>query len=226
MRSTAILVFANSSKEEIKWKSIKNGEVLFDALTKQTLKKVEKTSLSYFHITEEQQKGNSFGERFTNAIQNVFDLGFEKVITIGNDTPHLRSKDIRDAAEALNSGKTVVGPSLDGGFYLMGIHRDNFDPEHFVKLPWQQIGLYQSLLKKLEKNNCTIYNFPVLSDIDGLKDIKILSNYITTLPLTLRDILKSYLPITNSIYLFVKEFYTTFYTKLPFNKGSPVYLFH
>ncbi|MDC6387775.1 DUF2064 domain-containing protein [Maribacter sp. PR1] len=222
MRSTAVLIFANSSEEELQYKPIQHGEVLFDALTKQTLKKVEKTSLSYFHITEEQQEGSSFGERFTNAIQNVFDLGFEKVITIGNDTPHLRSKDIRNAAAALISGKTVIGPSLDGGFYLMGIHRDNFDPDHFVNLPWQQIGLYNALLQNLERKNCTIYNLPVRSDIDDFQDIKTLSNYIKSLPVTIRAILNVYLRIANSIYLFVKEFYTTFYTELPSNKGSPL----
>lgn len=224
MRSTAVLVFANSSQEEMRYKSINNGEVLFDSLTQRTLKEVEKTSLAFFHITEHHQKGNSFGERFTNAIKSVFDQGFEKVITVGNDTPHLQSKHIKAAAEALIKGRTVFGPSLDGGFYLMGIHQENFNPDDFIDLPWQNSCLLRTLIEKLEKNKCSFYKLPVFEDIDTLQDIQRLSNYISTLSFSLISIFSDCLIIINRTVFFIGTFYSSVSLQLPLNKGSPVFV--
>ncbi|CAN0575163.1 unnamed protein product, partial [Ectocarpus sp. 12 AP-2014] len=67
------------------------GERVFETLTKETLRKVKRTKQPYFHISEKEQTGNSFGERFTNAIQTVFDKGYEHIITVGNDTPQLKT---------------------------------------------------------------------------------------------------------------------------------------
>ena len=57
---TAIIIFANSSKEELKHKAIVNGQKLFDTLTGITVQTVKKTKLPYFHFTEKEQLGNSF----------------------------------------------------------------------------------------------------------------------------------------------------------------------
>lgn len=224
MRSTAVLVFANSSKEEMRYKPINNGEVLFDSLTQRTLKEVEKTSLAYFHVTEHHQKGNSFGERFTNAIKSVFDLGFEKVITVGNDTPHLQSGHIKAAAEALIKGRTVIGPSLDGGFYLMGIHQENFNPDDFIDLPWQNSCLLRTLIENLEKNKCSFYKLPVFEDIDTSHDIQRLSNYISTLSISLISIFSDCLNTINRTVFFTGTFYSSISLQLPLNKGSPVFV--
>ncbi len=124
---TAILVFARSSKEETVHKSIYNGAQLFDSLTDYTLEIASKTHLPYFHFSEEQQIGDTFGERFINAIQAVFEKGYEQVITIGNDTPQLKVSHIIEAEKQLSSNKSVLGPSADSGFYLMGLHKSQFD---------------------------------------------------------------------------------------------------
>ena len=96
---TAILIFANSAEFEAIQKPFQSSQLLFDALNLQTLKVVKKTGIPYFLSSEKNQTGNSFGERFTNAIQSVYDKGFENVITIGNDTPHLQSQHILKAVE-------------------------------------------------------------------------------------------------------------------------------
>lgn len=221
MHTTAVLVFANSSLEEMRHKTIKNGEVLFNSLTRRTLKEVEKSTLPYFHITEEHQKGTTFGERFTNAIKSVFDQGFEKVITVGNDTPHLQSGHIQAAAEALIEGRTVLGPSLDGGFYLMGIHQANFDADDFIHLPWQNRSLLRTLIEKLEVNECSIFKLPVFEDIDTIYSIQRLSNYISTLSISLISIFSDCLNTINHTVFFIGTFYSSISLQLTLNKGSP-----
>ncbi|WP_099547179.1 DUF2064 domain-containing protein [Maribacter sp. 4G9] len=224
MHSTAVLVFANSSLEEMRHKPIKNGEALFNSLTKRTLKEVEKSTLPYFHITEEHQKGTTFGERFTNAIKSVFDKGFEKVITVGNDTPHLQSGHIKAAAEALIEGRTVLGPSLDGGFYLMGIHQANFDADDFIHLPWQNRSLLRTLIEKLEVNECSIFKLPVFEDIDTIYSIQRLSNYISTLPVLLLAVFSNCLNSIRNTVSYIGSSYNFLFLHLPLNKGSPVFV--
>jgi glycosyltransferase A (GT-A) superfamily protein (DUF2064 family) len=221
MHDTAVLIFANSSQEEKRCKAIPKGEVLFDSLTDRVIQKVQLSKLTYFHISEKQQRGTSFGERFTNAIKSVFDQGFEKVITVGNDTPHLQSGHIQAAAEALIEGRTVLGPSLDGGFYLMGIHQANFDADDFIHLPWQNRSLLRTLIEKLEVNECSIFKLPVFEDIDTIYSIQRLSNYISTLSISLISIFSDCLNTINHTVFFIGIFYSSISLQLTLNKGSP-----
>lgn len=225
MQSTAILVFANSSSEELLHKPVKNGEILFDTLTKNTLKTVEKTNFPYFLFTEKEQIGNSFGERFTNAINTVFSKGFDKVIAIGNDTPQLKTSHLKKAASALRSQKTVVGPSLDGGFYLIGLHKSNFDPVSFEQLPWQRFNLLSSLLRQLATKNCDVYRLQLLLDLDTVKDIKRLSAFTGSISSSLIKILASLLYRKKHSVAFFIEHFSSVFVQHPYNKGSP-FIFH
>ena len=64
-------------------------------LNRHTIRQIEHSGLDYFHFTEKEQEGGDFGERFIHAIQSVFNKGYEYIITLGNDTPQLRTKHIR-----------------------------------------------------------------------------------------------------------------------------------
>ncbi|MFS4492778.1 TIGR04282 family arsenosugar biosynthesis glycosyltransferase [Maribacter sp. 2308TA10-17] len=174
---TAILVFARSSQEEVAHKSIYNGPQLFDTLTNHVLETVAKTELPYFHFSEEKQIGNTFGERFTNAITAIFEKGYEQIITIGNDTPQLKVSHILEAEKQLSSNKSVLGPSTDGGFYLMGLHKSQFDSASFSELAWQTSSVFEQLLKHITQGNTTVFQLPKLSDIDTQADVKSIISY-------------------------------------------------
>ena len=174
---TAILVFARSSQEEVAHKSIYNGGQLFDALTNHVLETVVKTQLPYFHFSEEKQIGNTFGERFTNAIMAIFEKGYEQIITIGNDTPQLKVAHILEAEKHLGLKKSVLGPSTDGGFYLMGLHKYQFDSTSFSELAWQTSSVFEQLLKHFTERNTTVFELQKLSDIDTQADVKSIISY-------------------------------------------------
>ena len=133
-------------------KSIPKGQALFDVLNNNILKTVQKSGLPYFLYTEKEQNGHSFGSRFVNAIQEVFDKGFTNIITVGNDTPQLKTSHLNTAATQLEAHKFVIGPSTDGGFYLMGLEKSQFDATAFLELPWQSSRLCSSLEMILTKN--------------------------------------------------------------------------
>jgi len=220
---TAILIFANSAEKEIISKSF-SDKSLFETLNTQTLNIAKKTGLAYFLFSEKQQIGNSFGERFTNAIQSVYDKGFDTVITIGNDTPHLTSKHILKTVEKLKQHTVVLGPSTDGGFYLMGLNKSQFKKELFLKLPWQTSKLSRSITKLTSSNKLAISYLEVLTDIDTASDIKLVIDSYKTLSKAIYRLLLQSLSIVKKVISYHCINLENFILNPQFNKGSPAYL--
>ena len=220
-KKTAVLIFANSSAEEQMQKAIPNGQALFDVLNNNILKIVQRSELPYFLYTEKEQKGNSFGSRFVNAIQEVFDKGFSNIITIGNDTPQLTTSHLNTAAAQLEANKFVIGPSTDGGFYLMGLERSQFDAATFLDLPWQSSKLCRSLEAVLTETYTEIVKLEVLNDLDGFKDLSFFRNCFKGISV---EVIKQILALfrsgkkVNSLQNFL---ISLLQFRILFNKGSP-----
>lgn len=225
LNSTAILLFANSAKQELANKSIIRSEKLFDNLTKATLLKAKRTGLPVYHFTEKEQLGTNFGERFTNAIANVFDKGFENIIAIGNDTPHLKTHHLKYTATQLSLGKPVLGASIDGGFYLLGLQRNNFDRKGFKNLPWQKCDLYQQISLYLRKNSLGIVQLPVLQDLDNENDLKSILSFSYSLSTPLLLVILRILNLIKNLYYTLDNFIQRYTASSNFNKGSPVVSF-
>ncbi|MDH7447943.1 TIGR04282 family arsenosugar biosynthesis glycosyltransferase [Aquimarina sp. 2201CG14-23] len=221
---TAILVFANSAQEELQHKPILGGEKLFDELNKRTLAIVESSKLPFYIFTEKNQFGTTFGERFVNAIQTIYDLGFDNVITIGNDTPHLKKHHLLESARQLQNKKFVLGPSTDGGFYLMGLHKSQFNPSIFLKLPWQSghIAKRISLLIKTAKIEVT--KLQVLFDIDTFEDLKTVSRFGFNLSGVLQKIIYKIIQYPVTIWQHIVIIKNNTLLRSLYNKGSPVSL--
>ena len=214
-------MFANSSKKELEHKPIAKGEELFDALTKATLQKAQRTRLSVFHFTEKEQVGANFGERFTNAITSVFEKGFENVITIGNDTPQLTVQHLKKAAEELSQEKTVIGPSSDGGFYLLGLKKSNFDSEVFKNLPWQRFSLFSKLSLWFRRDVSEIVKLPVFQDLDDEKDLKSALHFPRSLTYLVLRIILQILRYTRVFISYRNFHFDLFLSRSLYNKGSP-----
>ena len=221
--NTAILIFAQSPTEELKRKAIHDGSTLFKSLNEHILETVKNTDLPYFFFTEEHQYGTGFGERFVNAVSEIYDKGFDCVITIGNDCPQLKSSHLKKTQEQLEKHKFVLGPATDGGFYLIGMHKSSFDSELFLQFSWQTDKLNQQILNYATLKDIPLIKLEVLFDIDNLSDLKKVINYCHQLPLSLKKLFiallsgtllkKQWSSISNSyhrIYLFTSP-----------NKGSP-----
>ncbi|WP_026836554.1 DUF2064 domain-containing protein [Gillisia sp. JM1] len=221
-QKTAVLIFANSPGTEGINKSFSFGSDLFASLNDRTIKMVEKTGLPYFRFSEKDQIGNCFGDRFTNAIQSVIEMGYENVITVGNDTPSLSKKHIIEAAAGIDKFQIVLGPSQDGGFYLMGLHRSQFNTEIFKTLPWQTSRLNNALENHfLNKRKVKIKKLEMLFDIDSLGDLKNIQEKINQFSVRLKTaILKLLFSTLHSFSLYNFHFLQVERT-LIFNKGSP-----
>ncbi|MEM8846531.1 MAG: DUF2064 domain-containing protein [Bacteroidota bacterium] len=219
---TAILLFANSAEKDFAHKNFSYQAVfLFQDLTHHTLRTIERTRLPFFHFTEEEQQGDTFGERLSHAFESVFALGFTKVISVGNDSPNLMVGHLLEAKAQVSKNRAVIGPTLDGGCYLLGLHRDNFQKESFKVLPWQSASLYQQLVLQLEMKDIALSSLGRLDDIDSVADVKRFSSFI-------KRFSSYWIALFNSIFNFGQPntlvpitVYKTRSTSTPFNKGSP-----
>ncbi len=146
----------------------------------QTEKTVKKSCLPYFISSDEFQYGDSFGERLYNEMQRVYNAGYEKIIVIGNDSPSLTTEVLIKAAKDIDKNKIVLGPSNDGGVYLIGMHRKNLNRHQFINLPWLSDRVYHSFNEYSNSNSLTLLICEQINDIDNQED---LINHITKHPL-------------------------------------------
>ncbi|RKR14753.1 hypothetical protein CLV91_0832 [Maribacter vaceletii] len=220
-KQTAIVFFAQSSIEEVKHKKIANGISLFSALTKKTLDTIYKSKLPFFHFTEQEQVGNTFGERFTNAISSVYDLGYERVIAIGNDTPQLTKHHLLKAAQEISENKTVLGLSLDGGFYLMGFHKAQFNAHLFKNLSWQTNALKEQVFTWIKANKINVLKLNALKDIDTEKDVFTISSLYILRNSSFYILLLQFVQETKNIFYYIQNIVISSTKSVFYNKGSP-----
>lgn len=220
---TAILVFANSAEKEASTKPFSSSKDIFEILNTQTLNIAKEAGLPYFLHSEEQQVGSAFGARFTNAIQSIYSKGFDAVITLGNDTPHLTTNHILKTLEKLKTYDMVLGPSTDGGFYLMGLKKAHFNTEYFLKLPWQTSKLNRSITKLKTTNKTSITYLEVLTDIDTVSDIRLVIQSFKKLSKVIKHLLLKLVLLIKTCFSKRPITFISYFQKHYLNKGSPAY---
>lgn len=114
------------------------------------------------------QIGETIGDRMDNAIKTIFAKGYEQVILTGSDIPNLNQKIIQQAFANLE--EVVIGPSADGGYYLIGsTSLIDLSPIFQSKINWGKQAVLQTTIAILSKSK--IYLLPTLKDIDYPEDL-------------------------------------------------------
>ena len=101
------------------------------------------------------------------AFLTAFDDGFDSVVLIGSDSPDLPQAYIKLAFSALKTNDVVLGPSSDGGYYLIGMTQ-NYDI--FENIPWSTSKVFEKTIEKIDKLGLKIKTLSVLYDIDTNED--------------------------------------------------------
>lgn len=120
------------------------------------------------------QQGQNLGERMGNAFIKVFSEGFDFVVLIGSDSPDLPKLLIEKSFASLMDYGAVIGPSLDGGYYLIGFNRDTFAPSVFEGIEWSSASVFNRTMDIFKKTDCKVHILPKWRDIDTLNDLKAL----------------------------------------------------
>ncbi len=149
-RKTAILLFARTPDAESRIKTFTHaGEGLnrrvAATLHAETLRLARRTGLPVYHVSEREQVGETFGERYRNAFESVYARGYTHVLSIGSDCVGLTARDLRSAVSKLERTGRVIGPTPAGGAYVVGVERSRFRADAFTALPWQTDRLLAAL---------------------------------------------------------------------------------
>lgn len=107
------------------------------------------------------------GERIYTAAKESL-AEFHHVLIIGTDCPSLLPSQIRYANELLLELDIVIGPAMDGGFYLLGIKE--IDRQWFRSIAWGSESVFDQLKRNVELANKKIGLLPLLNDIDTAAD--------------------------------------------------------
>ena len=107
------------------------------------------------------QRGDTFAERLRGAFADARALGYREIVIVPADVPGLRAHHLRAAFRRLRGGATVLGPSPDGGVYLLGI-RGDFEAV-LAGVPWCTARVFRTLLANAGRAAV----LPALADVDG-----------------------------------------------------------
>lgn len=115
------------------------------------------------------QKGSDLGERMKKAFRQAFASSYEKVIIIGSDCAALTPEIINQGFDLLEKKEVVIGPSQDGGYYLLGMRE--FHPRLFDDMTWSTASVYENTLTRIRELGLKYENLPELNDIDTELDL-------------------------------------------------------
>lgn len=115
------------------------------------------------------QIGRTLGDRIKNAFNLVFNNGADDALIIGTDIPDISSELIMNGIKYLQKNDVVLGPSLDGGYYLLGMNQ--FYKNLFNDIKWSTSSVLNQTLKNASNGCLMIKLLPELADIDTEKDL-------------------------------------------------------
>ncbi|HEY3026037.1 MAG TPA: TIGR04282 family arsenosugar biosynthesis glycosyltransferase [Pyrinomonadaceae bacterium] len=128
------------------------------------------------------QRGDTLGERLINGAAELLTKGFKSVCLINSDSPTLPSEILRTAASLLakDGDRVVLGPSQDGGYYLIGLkhpHRYLFEG-----IAWSTAGVLAHTIERAAELNLPVELLPEWYDVDEVATLRLLCHELSLLP--------------------------------------------
>jgi rSAM/selenodomain-associated transferase 2/rSAM/selenodomain-associated transferase 1 len=114
------------------------------------------------------QTGGDLGSRMAHALKTAFEKDGRPVVLVGTDIPGMTAGHIRTAFEALRSCDVVLGPSRDGGYWLIGLRRP---ADLFQAIAWSRSDVLARTLAHAERQGLKVFQLEPLNDIDTAADL-------------------------------------------------------
>jgi len=134
------------------------------------------SALVFFQIMEERQSvnlidqiGDDLGARMEQAFATLFGKGYQRVFIVGTDIPSLPLDHYKQALALLESHDIVLGPAMDGGYYLIGLTQPR--PELFADIAWSTNRVLAATQDKVANLGLKAALLPPWRDIDTIDDL-------------------------------------------------------
>jgi rSAM/selenodomain-associated transferase 1 len=120
------------------------------------------------------QRGDKFGERLLAAAEDILAIGYGAVCLIDSDSPTVPHSAFAEAVETLHGNKAdvVLGPSHDGGYYLIGLKHPHAEP--FQKITWSTPSVLEETIQQCREANLKVHLLPTWYDVDDAATLAIL----------------------------------------------------
>jgi len=117
------------------------------------------------------QQGTDLGERLIHSLEYFLNLGDTGVMAIDSDTPTLPTHYLQQAIDLLTKPAVdvVMGPSADGGYYLIGIRAPH--RALFVDMPWSTSVVLPETVRRAQALEVNIAWLPEWFDVDTPEDL-------------------------------------------------------
>ena len=119
------------------------------------------------------------GQRMRAYFEQAFSRGASQVVLVGSDSPSLPEEIVPQAFQLLETNRVVLGPSSDGGYYLVGASKGV--PPIFDGIDWSSSRVWQQTVDCLERNDVDFAVLREWYDVDDLDDLRRLSKELTQL---------------------------------------------
>jgi uncharacterized protein len=121
------------------------------------------------------QRGDGFGERLLTTAEDLFACGYGSVCLIDSDSPTVPAAAFeRAVAELAKPGdRIVVGPSHDGGYYLIGLKRAHIEP--FANITWSTSTVFAETIAAAKAASLETIVLPLWYDVDDAATLDILT---------------------------------------------------
>lgn len=123
-------------------------------------------------VTAFPQVDGSLGTAMAVALQQVHQLGYQRVVLTGSDIPGLTTSILQQAFDKLTAHSVVLGPSPDGGYYLIGSQQLDLTTILEADTAWSTDSVLTATQNRLEQRAITYAMLPTLGDIDTAADLK------------------------------------------------------
>jgi 2-phospho-L-lactate guanylyltransferase (CobY/MobA/RfbA family) len=168
--SRCVLLFSRSPLHEGVVKSVPGGGRLFAFSIRRVAEAARALGVDLILASEGPapekaralpQHGRGFAERLTNAFHDAHDAGYDEIVAVPGDVPGVSEARLATAFRALETRDVVLGPSPDGGVWLIGSRAKSDLSELFEGVPWRTASVFSALLR----------NAPDAAVLDALADV-------------------------------------------------------
>ncbi len=130
-------------------------------------------------LVYQSQPSGDLGARMARSFSDAFQAGVDspgerlrqRVAIVGTDCPGLDAELMGTAFEQLLTHDLVIGPAIDGGYYLIGLRY--FVPELFVDISWSTDRVLIQTVAIARKLNLSVGYLPILADVDRPEDLPV-----------------------------------------------------
>lgn len=121
------------------------------------------------------QRGDLFGERLLAAAEDILACGFASVSLIDSDSPTVPHSAFAQAVQELSKpgDRIVLGPSHDGGYYLIGLKQPH--PEPFSRISWSTASVAEETRERCREASLSLVELPLWYDVDDAQTLALLN---------------------------------------------------